>query len=100
MAHDSPTIHRMRTSPPSATQGIHLEPGVVRDDSRPRGACGVTCFEQCVLQKTRARLLGRGYAEIPLRDDFEGQAGQQLAEFAQLARIAGGDDQPLTPRVH
>jgi hypothetical protein len=41
------------------------------------------------------RLLGVGHAERTLRDDFDPERCEQLAEFAELARVGRREDELL-----
>ena len=52
-------------------------------------------LQQRVLEKGRAGLLGRRYAELTQAAQIEGQVREQGTELTQLARVAGGDNERL-----
>ena len=60
---------------------------------------GVARLGERVLDERDVRLVGFGDAELGLRDDVDAERREQPAEFAQLARVAGGEDEARDHRV-
>src|SRR6266404_4810664 len=90
----------------ASAKGVDFEPRVVCNGRnarrRPtvsrgqRRRRGMPRLQQGVLGKARSRLLGRSYPQFPEAVQLEGQVRQQGAEFTQLARVTGGDNERLT----
>ena len=56
-------------------------------------AGGVARLGQRILDEGTVRLWTFGNAQFLLRNDFPAERRENLAKFAQLAGIAGGDDE-------
>src|SRR5690606_16505974 len=77
-----------------AAQRVHAQAGIVGERRQAAGGAGVAGLEERVLDERMPGFLGIGDAERALGHQREAAAGEQRAEFRQLAGVAAGEDQP------
>src|SRR5687768_13877275 len=81
-----------------AAERRDADPGVVGERRHAGRAARVPRLGERVFDEGRVRLFGLGDAELRLRNDLEAERLEHLPELAELARIAGGDDQAFQDR--
>ena len=78
-----------------AAERFDAQPGIVGERGQAGDACGVARLLQRVFDEGGVRLLALGHAELPLRDQFPAERGEDGVELFQLLGVVRGEDELL-----
>jgi len=81
-----------RPDPGAAAEGLHLEPGIVRERRQARVARRVVRLDERVLEEGGAGLGGGTDAELRLRHELHGERREERRKLAQLPGVGAGED--------